>query len=129
MGSQVKILLDKQHRAESPIVSLRFGRFLLCLLQLCIVWWVNSALVDHFSASLHGVLLLDEPGEIIVAALVAVDLDTRFGDSFPNLLRIARVVVLDLRFHSLILLLLLLTRIICFYRGVIKATSVFTDLP
>ena len=128
MWSQVKILLDKQHRAESPIVRLRLGRFLLSLLQL-VIWLFNSALVDHVDTSLHAVLLLYQPCKIVVAALVAVDLDARLRYSFPDTFCVTRVVVLELCFHSLILLLLLLTRIICFYRGVIKATSVFTDLP
>lgn len=128
MRSQVKILLDKQNRAESPIVRLRLGRFLFSLLQL-VIWLFNSALVDHIDTSLHAVLLLDQSRKIVVAALIAIDLDARLRDSFPDTLCVARVVVLELCFHSLILLLLLLTRIICFYRGVIKATSVFTDLP
>lgn len=80
----------------------------------------DPVFVCDVDAAADEILLLDESGYIVIAALVAVDLDARLGHTVPAQFSISWPIVLELSFHSLILLLLLLTRIICFYKNVIE---------
>jgi hypothetical protein len=113
MRSQVKILLDKKNRTESPVVRLCFWWLLLGLLN-DIIRLIFGLVYDVYITLLE-ILFLDEPREIFEAVLIAIDLDARLGDSgVSGHFSIARTDVLENGLHSLILLLLLLTRIICF---------------